>query len=118
MIFKINKKHSPIIVLLALLIACTTHNTNQYEYLEKDASFRSEILKREGGHFIKLSDGFTYYKEENTNSEKDVIMLIHGFSVPSYIWNPTYQKLKNKGFRVIALDLYGRGFSDNLDTEY
>ena len=118
MIFKINKKHSPIIVLLALLIACNTHTTNQYEYLEKNASFRSEVLKREGGHFIKLSDGFTYYKEENTNSEKDVIMLIHGFSVPSYIWNPTYQKLKNKGFRVIALDLYGRGFSDNLDTDY
>ena len=52
------------------------------------------------------------------NSAKDVIILIHGFSVPSYIWNPTYQKLKNQGFRVIALDLYGRGFSDNLDTDY
>ena len=117
-IFKISSKHSSITVLLALLITCTEPTSNQYEYLEKDASFRSEILKSEGGNFIQLSDGFTYYKEVNMNSEKDVIILIHGFSVPSYIWNPTYQKLKNQGFRVIALDLYGRGYSDNLDTDY
>ena len=117
-ILKISSKHSSIIVLLVLLITCIKPTTNQYEYLEKDASFRSEILKREGGNFIELSDGFTYYKEGNMNSEKDVIILIHGFSVPSYIWDPTYQKLKNQGFRVIALDLYGRGFSDNLDTDY
>ena len=117
-IVTINSKLISIITLLALLIACTNPSTNQYEYLEKDASFRSKILKREGGHFIQLSDGFTYYKEANENSAKDVIILIHGFSVPSYIWNPTYQKLKNQGFRVITLDLYGRGFSDNLDTDY
>ena len=117
-IFKISGKHSAIIVLFALLITCAEPTTNQYEYIEKNASFRSEILKTEGGNFIQLSDGFTYYKEANMNSEKDIIILIHGFSVPSYIWNPTYQKLKNQGFRVIALDLYGRGFSDNLDTDY
>ena len=117
-ILKISNKHSSITVLLALLITCAEPTPNQYEYIEKDASFRSEILKKEGGNFIQLSDGFTYYKEGNMNSEKDVIILIHGFSVPSYIWNPTYQKLKNQGFCVIALDLYGRGFSDNLNTDY
>ena len=117
-IFKISNKHSSITVLLALLITCAEPTTNRYEYIEKDASFRSEILKKEGGNFIQLSDGFTYYKKENMNSEKDAIILIHGFSVPSYIWNPTYQKLKNQGFCVIALDLYGRGFSDNLNTDY
>ena len=117
-ILKISNKHSSITVLLALLITCAEPTPNQYEYIEKDASFRSEILKKEGGNFIQLSDGFTYYKKENMNSEKDAIILIHGFSVPSYIWNPTYQKLKNQGFCVIALDLYGRGFSDNLNTDY
>ena len=117
-IFKISSKHSLITVLLTLLITCAEPTPDQYEYIEKDASFRSEILKREGGNFIQLKDGFTYYIEGNINSEKDVIILIHGFSVPSYIWNPTYQKLENQGFRVIALDLYGRGFSDNLDTDY
>ena len=117
-IFKISSKHSLITVLIALLITCAEPTSDQYEYIEKDSSFRSEILKREGGNFIQLNDGFTYYREGNINSEKDVIILIHGFSVPSYIWNPTYQTLKNQGFRVIALDLYGRGFSDNLDTDY
>jgi len=117
-ISKINKNHNPIIALIALLIACATTASNQYEYLEKNASFRAEILKRERGHFIELSDGFTYYKEENMNSEKGVIILVHGFSIPSYIWETTYEALIEKGFHVVVLDLYGRGFSENPDTDY
>ena len=45
-------------------------------------------------------------------------MFIHGFSVPSYIWEKTYNSAKEKGFKVIKLDLYGRGFSDNPDLDY
>ena len=45
-------------------------------------------------------------------------VLVHGFSVPSYIWEPTYDFLASKGRCVIMLDLYGRGFSDNPDVAY
>ena len=46
------------------------------------------------------------------------IILIHGFSVPSYIWDSTFELLSNKGYNVISLDLFGRGFSENLDQPY
>jgi pimeloyl-ACP methyl ester carboxylesterase len=45
-------------------------------------------------------------------------VLVHGFSVPSYIWDPTFDFLASKGRCVVTLDLYGRGFSDNPDVEY
>ena len=44
--------------------------------------------------------------------------MIHGFSVPSYIWDPTFEFLSKKGYNVISLDLFGRGFSENLDQPY
>ena len=44
--------------------------------------------------------------------------MIHGFSVPSYIWDPTFELLSDKGYFVISLDLYGRGFSENVDEIY
>ena len=44
--------------------------------------------------------------------------MVHGFSVPSYIWDPTFKLLSDKGYFVISLDLYGRGFSENVDEIY
>ena len=87
---------------------------NKYEYIIKDTSFRKKI---ETGNFIKLSNGYTYYEIENTDS-KDLLVFIHGFSVPSYIWDLTYNEAKGRGYGVIKLDLYGRGYSDNPDIIY
>jgi len=41
-----------------------------------------------------------------------VAVLIHGLSTPSAVWQDVAQGLANAGYRVLAYDLYGRGFSD------
>jgi pimeloyl-ACP methyl ester carboxylesterase len=43
---------------------------------------------------------------------------VHGFSVPYYIWDPTFDALTAAGFRVFRYDLYGRGWSDRPDVRY
>ena len=89
-------------------------DSSMYEQIIKNDAFRSSIST---GHFVKLSNGYTYY--EVNNIEKDeLIVLVHGFSVPSYIWDETYFELIKRGFGVIRLDLYGRGYSDNPDLIY
>lgn len=45
-------------------------------------------------------------------------MLAAGFSVPYYVWDPTFAALADAGFRVLRYDYYGRGFSDRLDVPY
>lgn len=45
-------------------------------------------------------------------------MLVHGFSVPQFIFEPTFTFLTEQGFRVLRYDLYGRGFSDRPDKRY
>jgi pimeloyl-ACP methyl ester carboxylesterase len=103
---------------VCLLIACNPTSQNKYEFLNKDAAFRTEISTRTGGSFVELSEGYTYFQEANKNSQQSTVILVHGFSVPSYIWETTYEALIEKGFHVVVLDLYGRGFSDNPDTDY
>ena len=103
---------------VCLLIACNPTSQNKYEFLNKDAAFRTEISTRIGGSFVELSEGYTYFQEANKNSQQSTVILVHGFSVPSYIWETTYEALIEKGFHVVVLDLYGRGFSDNPDTDY
>jgi pimeloyl-ACP methyl ester carboxylesterase len=98
-------------IIISFFFSCSSPN---YEYIIKDNSFRKTV---KSGNFSELSNGFTYYQIDNRFSE-NTLVFIHGFSVPSYIWDKTYNTAKEKGFKVIKLDLYGRGFSDNPDLDY
>ncbi len=78
-----------------------------------DASARANAP----GRFVALSDGMTHYRLDGPDSGTRV-MLVHGFSVPSYIWDSTAIALAAAGYRVARYDSYGRGFSDRPDLAY
>jgi pimeloyl-ACP methyl ester carboxylesterase len=99
-------------VLNLLLISCESSSKN-YETVVKDESFRKEVLKSNPGDYVKLTNGYTYFEDVNINSQIGNVVLVHGFSVPSYIMRTTFNSIKERGYRVIMMDLYGRGFSDN-----
>ena len=69
------------------------------------------------GSFVRLPHGTVHYQLAGPESGRTVV-LVHGFSVPYYIWDPTYDELVKKGFRVLRYDLYGRGYSDRPDEVY
>ena len=106
-------RYSVLIGLLVFVSGCTI--TPPYESIIKDAAFREQVLATSKGEYIELSKGFTYFEQANPNSQKGTVVLVHGFSVPSYIWSPTFASIKAKGYRVLMLDLYGRGNSSNPD---
>jgi len=63
------------------------------------------------GEFVKLSQGWVHY--ELAGSENGpVVVLVHGFATPLFVWDPLVPALKEAGFRVLRYDLFGRGFSD------
>lgn len=69
------------------------------------------------GRFLRLSDGRTHLEERGPRAGQPVV-LIHGFSVPAYVWDATVPALADAGFHVIRYDLFGRGYSDRPDTRY
>jgi pimeloyl-ACP methyl ester carboxylesterase len=69
------------------------------------------------GELAQLSDGTTYYEIAGPAKGKPVV-LIHGFSVPNFIWDPTFAALAEAGFRVVRYDLYGRGWSSRPKVRY
>lgn len=66
------------------------------------------------GSFIKLSDGFTHYE---ISGEGEIVVLVHGFSTPYFIYDKIYQGMISLGYRVLRYDLYGRGYSDRVEKE-
>lgn len=69
------------------------------------------------GQFVRLTDGYTHYEIAGPPAAH-LVVLVAGFSVPYYIWDPTFKALTGAGFRVLRYDYYGRGYSDRPDTEY
>jgi pimeloyl-ACP methyl ester carboxylesterase len=103
-----------LLFILLISISCD-QSINQYEYIVKDEVFRNNVVKNNPGEYVQLSKGYTYFEEANSNSVIGNVVLVHGFSVPSYIMRTTFNSIKERGFRVIMMDLYGRGNSDNPD---
>jgi pimeloyl-ACP methyl ester carboxylesterase len=69
------------------------------------------------GSFRELSDGVVHFEIQG-DPEDPLVVLIHGFSVPYYVWDPTAAGLAESGFQVLRYDLYGRGYSDRPETSY
>ena len=105
------------IFLFILFFSCND-SSKKYEYIIKDKAFVNGFNYTENSNIVQLSNGFTYYKLGNKETNAIPVVLVHGFSVPSYIWDPTFELLSDKGYFVISLDLYGRGFSENVDEIY
>jgi pimeloyl-ACP methyl ester carboxylesterase len=77
----------------------------------------ADARKNVPGQFIQLTDGITHYETGGADTGKTII-LVHGFSVPYYIWGGTYDSLVQQGFHVIRYDEFGRGYSDRPAAVY
>ncbi len=99
-----------LIALLIIIVLPFYYNTEKEE-------LTAEIRSKVDGDFIELSQGVTHYQQANVGADRTVV-LVHGFSVPYYIWDPTFEFLVNQGFHVVRYDLLGRGYSDRPDVDY
>ena len=63
------------------------------------------------GEFVYLSHGAVHYQLLGEGDDKPLIVFVHGFSTPSFVWRGLVPSLLKAGFRVLIYDLYGRGWS-------
>jgi pimeloyl-ACP methyl ester carboxylesterase len=107
-----------LVLVLVLFWACSSKETaatfTDYETVTKDDAFRQNIKT---GNFVKLTNGYTYYEFENKDADT-LVVFVHGFSVPAYVWDSTYKAAVKRGYSALRYDTYGRGYSDNPDVAY
>ena len=78
----------------------------------------SDYKKTGGEHYVNLSDGWTNYTLTGDSTSTNVVVLLHGGTIPLCIWSAQIDALNNAGFRVLCYDQYGKGFSDRPHTVY
>lgn len=57
-------------------------------------------------------DGVRVHYQEAGDSNAPALVLIHGFASSTLVWSRVFLKLAGAGFRVIAPDMLGYGYSD------
>jgi len=85
--------------------------------LSESKQLNGQTRQDADGSFIELPDGIVHYEISNPDKEQTVI-LVHGFSVPYFIFDPTFEFLTQSGFRTLRYDLFGRGLSDRPRKRY
>ena len=98
-------------VLLAVLLVIPVVRNREWRSLSDD------VRRVAGGSFVRLSEGVVHY-DLGGPPEGPPVVLVHGVSIPMYVWDSTFEALTRAGFRVLRYDLYGRGYSDRPEGAY
>lgn len=71
---------------------------------------RDVVFHSECSRFIDV-DGVRVHYQEAGDPNAPALVLIHGFASSTLVWSKVFLKLAEAGYRVIALDLLGYGYS-------
>ena len=71
---------------------------------------REFLFHPDFSRFIDV-DGIRVHYQEAGHPDAPAIVLIHGFASSTLVWSKVFLRLAAKGFRVIALDMIGFGYS-------
>jgi pimeloyl-ACP methyl ester carboxylesterase len=103
-----------IVVVVLLGVAVYPFVVGDMEKLTLDDAARAGMPDQS---FVRLSDGVVHYEWAGPAEGRKVV-LVHGFTSPSFIWDHQFAALADAGFRVLRYDLYGRGLSDRPFVRY
>ncbi len=70
-----------------------------------------KVAHADHSHFVNVDGARVHYQEFGEASNPPMI-LVHGYPASVYVWKSVAPMLANEGFRVIAIDLLGYGYSE------
>ena len=72
--------------------------------------YRHVVFHSEHSRFVEI-DGVRVHYQEAGEKHAPALVLIHGFASSTLVWSKVFLNLAQAGFRVIAVDLLGYGYS-------
>ena len=101
------------ITLIVIITVLSIYASSNIEKKDLDDAARTQ----QGGSYVKLPDGVTHYELSGPETGQ-VVVLVHGATVPMYVWDAQVDPLTRAGYRVLRYDMYGRGYSDRPAGDY
>ena len=109
-----------VLALVVFLVAVLAGSYWTVDFLRPSLNEETRAALQANGkanQFVKIAAGTVHYRDEG-DKQAPAIILIHGFSTPSFVYEDYFTPLTNAGFRVVSIDLFGRGFSDRPNIPF
>lgn len=87
-----------------------------YMSANRETMTAEEFRAGSGYETVALVSGVTAYKDMGPRDAVPLV-IVHGATLGSVAYEAYYQPFLDAGYRVIAYDQFGRGFSDRPDTD-
>lgn len=107
------RKSAILIYIVLAAIVVVPYIAAGWSELPVDENFRRQAP----GEFVQVTNGNIHYRWLGAE-DGEVIVLVHGVSVPQYVFSQTAAALVDAGYRVLLFDHFGHGFSDRPVAEY
>lgn len=101
------------VTVLVIMLLYSLWYGSAREFSVLNAETRREL----GGSYIELKNGVTHFDIEGPY-DGPLFVLVHGGSIPMFVWELQAKTLAAAGFRVLRFDLFGRGYSDRPEADY
>lgn len=82
-----------------------------------ERALTEEVRNSLPGSYVRTSQGTLRY-DWHGQPDAPVVVLVPGFSTPSFVFRKNVPALVSAGFRVLTFDHFGRGFSDRPQARY
>jgi pimeloyl-ACP methyl ester carboxylesterase len=99
--------------LALLVLAVSSYGIARSGLKDLDAAARVEL----GGDYLQTANGVLSYTRQGP-LDAPVLILVHGFTTPKFVWEQVTPVLLEAGYQVITYDHLGRGFSERPDGPY
>ncbi len=99
------------LVLLGLLGAFIYFEVNQ-----ENSKLSDEVRTAAPGKFVHLANGQVHFRLGGAETAEPLIFIHGGGITGAEVWENNIPFFLNHGYRVLAFDLYGRGYSDRPAT--
>ncbi len=116
---KNNKMKKIVYTLLLLLILAITGAYIQAGWGETELNDDARLSAP--GKFLTTTQGrihYRWYMPSSLSANAPVIVMAHGFSTPSFVFEQNAKALSKAGFKVLTFDHFGRGWSDRPAVSY
>jgi len=87
-----------------------------YVAADRETMTAEQFRAGSGYDAVSLASGVTAYKDMGPRDAVPLV-VVHGATLGSIAYEAYYQPFLDAGYRVIAYDQYGRGFSDRPDAD-
>jgi pimeloyl-ACP methyl ester carboxylesterase len=101
------------IILIVIITLFSIYTSANIEKKDLDDAARAQ----QGGSYARLPDGVTRYELSGPETGQ-LVVLIHGATIPMYVWDAQVGPLTEAGYRVLRYDIYGRGYSERPAGDY